>query len=77
MIMTADQTGMFVGILGVMLILFFVLIGIAIFVFWLWMLVDAIKNKALSDTERIVWVLVIVLLHALGALVYFLAGRNK
>ena len=68
---------MFVGIFGIMLILFFVLLGIAVFVFWLWMLVDAIKKKALSDRERIVWVLVIIFLHALGALIYFLAGRNK
>ena len=25
--------------------------------FWVWMLVDAIKNRALSDTEKLVWVL--------------------
>ena len=47
------------------------------FVFWIWMLVDCIKNERLTDTEKIVWVLVIVFLHALGALIYFLAGRKK
>ncbi len=44
--------------------------------FWVWMLVDAIKNRALSDTEKIIWVLVILFLHLLGALIYFFAGRT-
>ena len=41
------------------------------------MLVHAIQNKGLSNTEKIVWVLVIIFLHALGALIYFLVGRPK
>ena len=61
------------GILG----LFALLVVTALFVFWIWMLVDCIKNPRLSDTEKIVWVLVIVFLHALGALIYLLAGRDK
>jgi hypothetical protein len=40
------------------------------------MLVDCIKNTRLSETEKIVWVLVIIFLHALGALIYMLAGRD-
>jgi len=63
----------FSGILG----LFVLLLTIALFVFWIWMLVDCIKNTRLSDTEKIVWVLVIIFLHALGALIYMLAGRDK
>jgi Phospholipase_D-nuclease N-terminal len=45
--------------------------------FWIWMLVDAAQNRGLDQTERIVWVLVVALLHFLGALIYFLAGRPK
>jgi len=63
----------FSGILG----LFVLLLTIALFVFWIWMLVDCIKNTRVSDTEKIVWVLVIIFLHALGALIYMLAGRDK
>jgi hypothetical protein len=63
----------FSGIAG----LFALLVVTALFVFWIWMLVDCIKNTRLSDTEKIVWVLVIVFLHALGALIYMLAGRDK
>jgi phospholipase D-like protein len=63
--------------IGILLILFFIALGLLAFVFWIWMLVDAIKNPGLSGTERIVWVLVIVFLHFLGALIYFFAGRRR
>lgn len=45
--------------------------------FWIWMLVDCIRNKRLSDNERLVWTLVIVFTHALGAFIYLLAGRKR
>lgn len=63
--------------LGILFLLFFIALGVLAFVFWIWMLIDAIKNPGLSDTEKIVWVLVIVFLHFLGALVYFFAGRSR
>jgi hypothetical protein len=52
-------------------------IGLACFVFWIWMLIHAITNKGLTDTEKIVWVLVVLFLHVLGALIYFFVGRSK
>ncbi len=64
---------MFAGLLGIFILLF----AIAAFVFWIWALIDCIKNTRLSDTEKVVWVLVILFLHFLGALIYLLAGRNK
>ena len=64
---------MMISILG----LFGLLVGVLLFVFWIWMLVDCIKNTRLSDTEKIVWVLVIIFLHFVGALIYMLVGRNK
>ena len=57
------------GIGGVFSLLFLI--------FWVWMLVDCIRNRGLSDNERIVWTLVIVFTHALGALIYLLAGRRR
>jgi Phospholipase_D-nuclease N-terminal len=48
-----------------------------VFVFWIWMLVEAIRNQGLSDGEKVGWVLAIVFLHALGALLYFFIGHPK
>ena len=65
------------GIIGLLLLLVAVVIGLACFAFWLWMLIHAIKNKGLTDTEKIIWVLVILFVHVLGALIYFFVGRPK
>ena len=67
----------FLGGFELLLLLFVFPLSLAIFAFWLWMLIDCIRNQALSDGEKVGWTLVIIFLHALGALVYLLAGRKK
>ncbi|HEX7469919.1 MAG TPA: PLDc N-terminal domain-containing protein [Verrucomicrobiae bacterium] len=65
------------GIIGLFLISFLVVMGLLVFAFWIWMLVDAIQNKGLTDGEKVGWVLAIVFLHFIGALLYFFIGRPK
>jgi hypothetical protein len=72
-----DHTPIFVGFFGILLVLFIVLFALAAFAFWLWMLIDALKNKSLSDNEKLVWVLVLVFTHFLGAVIYFFVGRRR
>ncbi len=69
----------FIGtsIFGLLAFLAAAVIGLAIFAFWIWMLVDAITNKGLTDVEKIIWVLVIIFVHFIGALIYLLLGRPK
>lgn len=50
----------------------FFIVGILLFAFWVWMIVDAAKRNFRNDVEKIVWILVIVIAHWVGALVYFL-----
>ena len=69
--------GLISGTFGLLFGLIFFAIAVAAFVFWIWMLVHAITNKGLADTEKIVWVLVVLFLHFLGALIYFFVGRPK
>ena len=38
---------------------------------WIGALVHLLQNKALEGTDKIVWLLVVVLLNALGAILYF------
>jgi hypothetical protein len=65
------------GIIGIFMLMFLAIIGLLAFVFWIWMIIDAIQNKGLTDGEKIAWVLVVVFLHCLGALIYFLIGHPK
>jgi len=41
------------------------------------MLIHCIKNPALNDTQKIVWVLVILFTHLIGALIYYILVRNQ
>ena len=52
-------------------------LAIAAFVFWICMLVSAIQNKGLTEGEKVGWVLIVALLHLLGAILYFFIGRPK
>ena len=66
---------------GEIILVFVMLLAVPLalltFAFWIWMLIHAIQNKGLSDGEKTAWVLVIALLHFIGALIYFFAGKPK
>ncbi len=74
---------MFAAMLGgaeitlMLLVVLLAPITLAILAFWIWMLVHAAQNKGLSEGEKVAWVLIIVLVHFLGALIYFFVGRPK
>jgi hypothetical protein len=65
------------GIFGLLVLLVSAAFALACFLFWLWMLIHAITNKGLADTEKILWVLVVIFLPVLGPILYFLLGRPK
>ncbi|HEY2826557.1 MAG TPA: PLD nuclease N-terminal domain-containing protein [Pirellulales bacterium] len=55
----------------------FGLLGLLYLIFWLWMLIDCLKNPRLQGTEKLIWVLVIIFLHVLGPLLYFFIEREQ
>jgi hypothetical protein len=55
--------------------LMFLILGIAATIFWIWMIIDCLQNEP-SGSEKIVWLLVIIFLHLLGALIYFFVRRQ-
>jgi len=72
------------GISGMGLFMGFGLIVLAavlfLFIFWLWMLVDCLKRDFKRDADKIVWIIVLIFLHLLGAIVYYfvvkVAGKS-
>lgn len=44
--------------------------------FWIIGLVHCLTNKALQGNDKIVWILVVILLNALGAVLYFFLAPN-
>lgn len=56
---------------------FFAVLGVGLFVFWIWMLIDCLTKEFPGENEKVIWVLVVILLNWVGALVYFFVGRPK
>lgn len=54
----------------------FVVVGLAMFGFWLWMLIDCCV-KEFPDGNKAMWLVIIILTGCLGALIYLFAGRPK
>lgn len=68
--------GGFVGMFTIMF-LFFAL-AVALFVFWVWTIVDCVQRKFDNNNERLVWILLIVLLGLIpSVLYYFLVMREN
>ncbi len=52
------------------LILIFGVIGVVSFIIWIWSLIHCINNRHLTDQNRLIGILVIVLLGVIGSIVY-------
>ncbi len=52
-------------------------VGFLFFIFWIWMLIDCLINEPSEGNDKIVWVLVIVFTHWIGALIYLFLQRPK
>ena len=59
------------------LIIFAIAMAIASLVLWIWALVDCAQNEPSEGNDKVVWILVIVLTHALGAVLYLLIRRPQ
>lgn len=60
----------------VMALVIFIFLVVALFLaFWIWMIVDCVKRHFKNESEKIIWILVVVLLQLLGALIYFFVVR--
>lgn len=69
---------------GIGISLFFCIIGLLVIaigilgtIFWIWMIVDCATNEPQGDNNKIVWILIIVLTHFVGAAIYFFARRPE
>lgn len=61
----------------VMIILLFLGIGALGTVFWIWMLVDCATKESDEGNDKLVWIIVIIFTHFLGALIYYLVRRPQ
>jgi hypothetical protein len=63
-----------VGILFLLLALLIILAGS---IFWVWMLVECATKESNSGNDKVVWIIIILFAHFVGALIYFFARRPR
>jgi hypothetical protein len=52
-------------------------IGLLLMIFWVWMIVEVATKEPSQGNDKIVWLLVVIFIHWIGALIYFLARRPE
>jgi hypothetical protein len=52
----------------------FLIVGLFLSIFWIWMLIDCITSR-LPSMDKLIWFLVILFLHVLGAALYYVIAR--
>lgn len=63
--------------MGLALSLIVVLVLLLIFIFEIWMFVDVITNKRISDTAKVLWAIGMVLVHPIVAFIYYFTDHKK
>lgn len=71
------EIGIMFSIISLILFLFSLAFTILYFAFWIWMLIDCLKYEPSEGNDKIIWAVVIILLQALGALLYYIVRRPE
>ncbi len=58
-------------------ILLFLSIGVGLFAAWIITLVDVLRSEFKSDSDRLIWILLTVLMPFVGAILYWTIGVNQ
>jgi phosphotransferase system glucose/maltose/N-acetylglucosamine-specific IIC component len=66
-----------VSILFLFIWLMMAALGVASFGFWIWMLIDCITNEPNEGNDKLIWILVIVFTHFIGAAIYYFVRRPE
>ncbi len=46
-------------------------------IIWIWALVDCLRHESSQGNDKLIWVLIIVLTHWIGGLLYFVIRRPQ
>jgi len=70
-----DMVGV-AGIMGLAVLLVLGIIFVAVFVLWLWAMIDILKNE-FTGSNKLIWLLVVMLLPFIGMVLYWFIGREQ
>jgi hypothetical protein len=64
-------------LLPLLLMLVFLPVVALLVAFWIWMLVDCATKEPSAGNDKIIWILVIIFTHWIGALIYYFVRRPE
>ena len=64
-------------IVALLMLLIFLVLGVGGTILWTWMIVDCASKETSGGNAKLTWLLIIVLTHCIGALIYLLVRRPK
>ena len=59
------------------LLLAFVTFGLAGTIFWIFMLVECATKEPSTGNDKVIWILIIIFTHWIGALIYYFVRRPQ
>ena len=67
------------GLFGLLGLFWIIIIGllIALFIFWVMMIVDVAQRKFSEQNQQLIWILVVVLAGYIGAIIYYFVIKRK
>ncbi len=74
-----DPSQVAAGMFGVFFLFWLaaIVIGLALTIFWVLELIDVCRREFRDSNTKLLWILVVVLAHGLGALIYYFAGKPQ
>jgi nitrate reductase gamma subunit len=62
-------------IVSLIALIFGAIIAIGGTILWIWMLIDCATKEPSEGNDKIIWILIILLTHWIGALIYLIVRR--
>jgi hypothetical protein len=64
------------GVMGLSFLLIISLLMLAAFAFWIWALVDILKNE-FTGSNKLIWLLAVIMVPLIGMILYWFIGREQ
>lgn len=61
---------------ALLFMIFFGALGIGAFILWIWSLIDCLINSRISDSQKILYILLMIFLPIIGNIIYLVVGRK-
>ena len=51
-------------------------LGLPATAFWIWMIIDCVKYESSTGNDKVVWLLLLIFTHGIGATIYYFARKR-